>query len=138
MSSVSNGAKPCHPFSPLTKIWSCGLPWGKYSVWDLSSSNKKNILALWLKKNITPIKSVVHMHYIVPCFQPVISLDNKKFKTQHAQSTQAIYSNTTRKFCWCCILWAVTDPGTAIKAAFAHEFSSWEDTNTLGKEQNSL
>lgn len=73
------------------------------------------------------------MHYIVLCFQPVISLDNRKFKTQQAQSTQAIYSNTTRKFCWSRIPWTDNDTDFPIEAAFTHEFSSREDKDTPGK-----
>lgn len=127
VSSVSKSVKArllLHPHS---------LPWGNCSLQDPSVWKENQILALWLKKNKTPVKSVVHMHYIVLCFQSVISLDNRKFKTQQAQSTQAICSNTTRKFCWSRIPW--TDNGTdfPIEAAFTHEFSSWEDKDTPGK-----
>lgn len=78
------------------------------------------------------------MHYIVLCFQPVISSDNRKFKTQQAQSTQAIYSNTTRKFCWSRIPWTDIDTDIPEEVAFAHEFSSWEDKDTPGKWYNLL
>lgn len=118
VSSVSKSVKTC------LQSWSYSLPRGKYSHQDVSIWKENQIPALWLKKNKTPIKSVVHMHYIVLCFQPIISPDNRKFKIQQVQSTQTIYSNATRKFCWSQITWTDIDTDNLIEAAFAHEFSS--------------
>lgn len=135
---MSKSVKSCHPFFPPLKSLSYSLPQGKYSMQDLSSWKENQILALWFKKNKTPVKSVVHMHYIVLCFQPVISSDNRKFKTQQAQSTQAIYSNATSKFCWSHIPWTDIDTDIPVEAAFTHEFSSWDDKDIPGKWSNSL
>lgn len=122
-----------HLSSFSLQSWSHSLLCSKYSLQDPSMWKENQILALWLKKNKAPANSVVHMHYFVLCFQPIINSDNRKFKTQQAQSTQAIYSNTTRKFCWSWIAWTDIDTDIPIEVAFTCEFSSQEDKEVPGK-----